>query len=102
LVKNNFEIDTDADIASRVKVSKIIVAWDSARARSTKQSEIEGEREARKVPKDLGASDYQAIRATYEARFWELEDKRNPGKSYLEKREERVARGVVDGGRGPG
>ena len=35
LVKNNFEIDADADIASRVKVSKIIIVWDSARARST-------------------------------------------------------------------
>jgi hypothetical protein len=90
LVKNNFEIDADADIASRVKVSKIIVAWDSARARSTKQSEIEGECEARKVPKDLGASDYQAMRATYEARFWELEDKRTPGKSYLEKKLDEV------------
>ena len=90
ITKDNFEIDMDVDMASRVKVSKIVVAWDVAKARSAKQAEIEGESQCRRVPKDIGASDFQAMRESFETRWWELEDKRVPGKSYMEKKLDEV------------
>ena len=68
ITKDNFEIDMDVDMASRVKVSKIVVAWDVAKARSAKQAEIEGESQCRRVPKDIGASDFQAMRESFETR----------------------------------
>jgi hypothetical protein len=90
IAKDNFEIDMDVDMANRVKVSKIVVAWDTAKARSTKQAEIEGESQFRRVPKDLGPGDFQAMRESFETRWWELEDKRVPGKSYMEKKLDEV------------
>ena len=86
LLKDNFEIDAEANITSRVAASKIVVAWESAKARSSKQAEIEGESEARKIPKDISPSDFHSMRAAYESRHWELEDRRVPGRSYLEKK----------------
>jgi hypothetical protein len=90
ITRESFEIDADADIQSRVKVSRIVVAWDVAKARSAKQAEIEGESQCRRVPKDIGASDFQAMREAFETRWWELEDRRVPGKSYMEKKLDEV------------
>jgi hypothetical protein len=89
-LKLNFEVDPDTDIRARVVIAKVLVAWDSARARSAKMAEAEGEAEARNLPKEVSSSDHHAMRATFERKFWDIEDKKVPGRTYLEKKMDEV------------
>ena len=77
-------------MASRIKASKVITAWIAAKTRSTKQAELDGECEARKIPKDIGTSDVAAMRKAFEKAWWELEDGFCPAKGYLEKKLDEV------------
>jgi len=53
LIKTEFEIDENDGLAARVQVSKLVVAFESAKARTTKQAEMEGEAEIREQPQKV-------------------------------------------------
>jgi hypothetical protein len=89
ILKDNFGLDP-TDLMSRVPASKVVVAWMAAKARATKQAELDGECEARKVPKDIGTSDITAMRKAFEKAWWTLEDSLVPAKTYLEKKLDEV------------
>ena len=89
-LKESFGLDKAAGLAERVKISKILVVWDACRTRSKKEAEMAGEAECRHQPKALGGTDYSAMRAAFEAKWWPLGDKEIPAKSYLERRLEQV------------
>jgi hypothetical protein len=95
-LKQSFDMDPDTgDIWVRVHISKVLVAWDAARARATKLADAEGDAEARGVPKDVSSSDYHSMRATFEARYWEVTDRELPGRSYLERKLDEVEKAEV-------
>ena len=85
ILDTNFGLDP-SNLMSRVRASKVVVAWLAAKARCTKQAELDGECEARKVPKDIGISDITAMRKAFERAWWVLEDGLVPSKTYLEKK----------------
>ena len=85
ILKANFGIDT-SDIASRVRVSKIVVAWQAARTRAQKQTEQDGDCEVRRVPKDIPHSAVAAMGNAFENANWPLDDKQKPARSYLERK----------------
>ena len=89
VLKESFELDPK-DLPSRIKAGKVVVAWLAAKARATKQADLDGECEARKVPKDIGTSDVAAMRKAFEKAWWELEDTQVPAKTYLEKKLDEV------------
>jgi len=89
LLEKNFGLDPK-DFPSRIKASKVVTAWMAAKTRSAKQAELDGECEARKIPKDIGTSDIAAMRKAFETAWWELEDSLTPSKSYLEKKLDEV------------
>ena len=89
LLETNFGLDPK-DLPSRIKASKVVTAWMAAKTRSAKQAELDGECEARKIPKDIGTSDIAAMRKAFETAWWELEDSLTPSKSYLEKKLDEV------------
>ena len=89
LLKENFELDAK-DLPSRVRAGRVTVAWIAAKARAGKQADLDGECEARKVPKDIGTSDVSAMRKAFEKAWWELEDSQVPAKTYLEKKLDEV------------
>ena len=91
LLKDNFELDPK-DLPSRIRAGRVTVAWMAAKARTTKQADLDGECEARKVPKDIGSSDVAAMRRSFEKAWWELEDSQVPAKTYLEKKLDEVER----------
>ena len=86
----DFGLDPAAGLADRVKISRVLVAWETAKGRAAKSIEIDRECEMRGEPKVILASDYQGMKATFENRFWELEDGKTPSKHYLEKKLEGV------------
>ena len=65
VLKVSFELDPK-DLPSRIRAGRVIVAWIAAKTRSTKQAELDGECEARKIPKDIGTSDVSAMREAFE------------------------------------
>ena len=73
VLKVNFELDPK-DLPSRIRAGRVTVAWLAAKARASKQADLDGECEARRVPKDIGTSDVAAIRRSFEKAWWELED----------------------------
>jgi len=85
LLKVHFDIDPE-DIIQRVKLSRIAVAWQTAKTRSAKQTEQDGDCDVRRIPKDLAHSAATAMRTTYEKDFWELQEKQVPARSYLERK----------------
>jgi hypothetical protein len=95
VLKTNFSLDPDegGDIFTRVKVSKVLVAWDVARARATKLADAEGEATVRNIPKEVCATDYEAMRSSFEGRYWEVTDSNLPGRAYLEKKLDEVEKG---------
>ena len=86
----DFGLDPAAGLADRVKISRVLVAWETAKGRAAKSIEIDQECEMRGEPKVILASDYQGMKATFENRFWELEDGKTPSKHYFEKKLEGV------------
>ena len=89
VLKVSFELDPK-DLTSRVKAGRVTVAWLTAKSRAAKQADLDGECEARKVPKDIGTSDVSAMRKAFEKAWWELEDSQVPAKTYLEKKLDEV------------
>ena len=86
MLRDDFGLDATADLASRVKVAGVLVAFKAAQSRSERVTEIEGEMSAKRLQKPLAVSEYMAMRAAWESRFWPLEDSQTPGRSYVEKR----------------
>ena len=74
LLKSDFVMSPEGGMAMRVKISRVVVAWESAKARAGKAAEQEGESEVRREPKPLYSTDYTAMKLAYEAEWWKLDD----------------------------
>lgn len=90
LVKDEFGVDSDANLAARVRVANLIVAWENATVRARKQSEVEGELGTKHLVKPITNSDYIAMRQSWETRYWPIEEEYVPARAYLEKRAEEL------------
>ena len=86
ILKDSFGLDGSADIASRVKVASVLVAFHTAQSRAEKMAEIEGEMSSKRLLKPLTTSEYQSMRQAWETKYWPLEDSQTPGRVYVEKR----------------
>ena len=89
---DDFGID-GATLVGRVTAGKVIVAWELAKARSSKLAEAEAESEVRQEAKPLRQTDFRAMREAYEARWWKLERKQVPSRTYVEKIGDGVEKG---------
>ena len=69
VLASDFGIDASAGLKERIKAGSVQCAWESAKARTSKTLEAEGEAMARGVPKDLPSTDYQAMREAFEHRY---------------------------------
>jgi len=94
LVKNQDELKTVLEseftiagegLAKRVAVSRIVVAWEAARARATKAAEADAEFEIQRTPKQLLPNDFRAMKDAFEGKWWPLEPKKTPARVYVEK-----------------
>ena len=86
LLKDEFELDKDASLEQRVKVGNFLIAFQRAQTRTTKESELEAEYTAKRMTRPLKASEYAGMKAAWESRWWKLDDKNIPARSYLEER----------------
>ena len=86
VAKSDLDLDPAEGLAKRVTLSKLVVAWETARKRTDKTAEIQAEAEARDVPKRLTTPDYRAMRTLYEKTHGELDESNAPAKGYVEGR----------------
>ena len=91
-MKDDFGLDPTANLPNRIELSKIVVAWESAKGRATKMSEIEADSEVREQAKPIRVTDFKAMRDAYQAKWWKLEGKQVLAKQYVEKVSEGVER----------
>ena len=95
ILRDNFGLDGTVDIASRVKVASVLVAFHTAQSRSEKMAEFEGEMSSKRLLKPLTTSEYQSMRQAWENKYWPLEDSQTPGRVYVEKRANDIESGDI-------
>jgi len=93
LLKTEFKLDETESLAARVRVSKVVVAYESAKSRASKVAELEGEAETRELPKKVPLPDFFAMRRSYEEAYGAMTDDQVPGKQFMEKRLEMIEKG---------
>ena len=94
VAKVDFALDPTV-MAQRVELSKLVVAWESAKIRSTKLTEAEADAEVRQEAKLLKGTDVNTIRKSYESKWWKLEEDQVPAKVYLERLSEGIEKGEL-------
>ena len=87
LAKDSFNLD-GKDLKSKVQLSCLVCAFTAAKARANETDKLDAENEVRSLPKTIPGNDFMAMRKAFQAKFWELDDTRTPGRSYLEKKME--------------
>ena len=90
VLKKDFSIDEEASLQDRVKVSKVLVAWEAAKVRTSKIRELEGEAEVRGIPKQIQQPDYKAMKDSFTSKFWKLPAADTPSKGMMEIRLEMI------------
>ena len=89
LAKESFGVDSK-DLAGKVKLSKLVCAWNSAKARAVEQDKTEAEAQVRSLAKPIQGNDYTSMRKFFKDKHWKLEDSRAPSQQYIEQQLERV------------
>ena len=68
--KDSLGIDPSKGLKDKAKLSKVLVAFEVAKARSTRLAELDGDASAREVPKSLPATDSRGMRDSFEKMYW--------------------------------
>ena len=68
ILETNFGVDMKK-LEDKVKAGRVVTAWLAAKARATKQADLEGDCEVRRVPKDMSVTDLSAMRAAFERKY---------------------------------
>ena len=95
VIAKEFGVDQSVSMEMRVQVANLICVFNAARTRTAKLEEISGELEARRLQKPMASSEYIAMIRGWEVKWWALEDKDKPARSYVEKKAEELEQGEV-------
>ena len=93
LIKVEFGIDSAAGLQQRLRVTNVLVSYNTALTRVSKQAEVEGELESKHLVKPMAMSEYNSMRTAWEKRYWEIDEELVPARSYLEKKAEELEQG---------
>ena len=88
--KDFLDIDPSKGLREKAKLTKVLVAFETAKVRAFKAAEMDGDAAVKEVPKALPSTDFHGMRDAFERTFWVLEDKRVPSRSYMERRLENM------------
>jgi len=91
-LKEDFALDPASGLQTKITISKVVVAWESAKVRSQKMAEAEAEAEIRQEAKPVRGTDFKIMREAYEAKWWKLEKEQVPARVYIEKISEGIER----------
>ena len=87
VLKKDFKLDPDeGGLKARVSISKVVIAWETAKGRTAKLTELEGEAEQRSEAKRLPTPDHKAMKTAFESKHWEINERATPAPRFMEKR----------------
>ena len=86
VLKADFDLDASKGLAERVKISKIVISWETSKGRIAKMHELEGEAETRREPKRLPMPDHKAMKEHFAKAHWKLADRDTPAPRWMERR----------------
>ena len=69
------------DLAGKVKVSRLICAWSSAKARAVEQARTEAAAQVRNLAKPVPTKAYNGMRKLFKEQWWKLDDSKAPSQS---------------------
>ena len=95
VLAKEFEVDAKKSLKERVEVANVICVYQRACSRTTKLDELAGELEARRMQKPLPSSEYLAMIAAWENKWWPLEERDKPARNYLEKKSDELEQGEL-------
>ena len=75
VLKEDFDLDSSKGLQERVKISKVVIAWETSKGRIAKMHELEGEAETRREPKRLPMPDHKAMKEHFKKAHWELAER---------------------------
>lgn len=90
LIKVEFGVDSMATLVNRVRVSNVVISFNTAVQRVLKQAEEEGELAAKNLVKPMPATEWAAMREAWQTKFWPIDDDLVPARCYLERKAEEV------------
>ena len=93
LLKDEFGVDASSSLKDRVKVTNVVICFETAKTRVAERNKLEGELMAKHIVKPLTVSEHTSMRAAWEKRFWAIEEEWVPARTYLEKRLEELEQG---------
>ena len=93
MLKDDFDIDADGGIVSRVRAAKLINAWRTSRERIKKQTELDADARAEGRPKELPRQAQLTLRRAYEEIHGEVEDHLYPSNAYNNERVTQIEEG---------
>ena len=88
--------DPQAGVQNRVDTAKLVEAWDTARQRSSTSRKLEAEAKVNGTARELLKGVHLALRRAHVKAHGEIDDRRCPGRSYIEARLEQLDDGELE------
>ena len=95
-LKVDFGLDQSADVDARVIVAKLAEAWEAARQRATTSRKLEAEARATGQTKEMLKGVHLSLRRACARTHGVIDDRRCPGRAYVESRLEQVDDGEYE------
>ena len=89
-IKADAGLDPADGPAVRVQVAYVLSAWDATRLTAQKEMQAKAEHKAAEIVKPIANQELAALRTAFETRFFKLESKEVPSKSYLGLKQEEI------------
>ena len=93
LAADQFGLGDMKILANKVKMSNLVCAYNSSKARSSEIDKVDAENDVRQVPKIIAGRDFLTMRAAYKAKYGNLDDDRCPARSYIERKLDDLEKG---------
>jgi len=95
-LSDDLGFDIQAGGQNRVETAKLVEAWDTARQRSTVSRKLEAEAKVTGTARELLKGVHLALRRAHVRAHGEVDDRRCPGRSYIEARLEQLDDGELE------
>jgi len=95
-IQEDLGFDAAAGLEARVETAKLVEAWDAARQRATTSRKLEAEAKVSGASRELLKGVHLALRRAYVRANGDLDDRKCPGRAYVEARLEQLDDGELE------
>ena len=95
-LKNDLGFDPASGVEERVEAAKLVEAWDAARQRSETSRKLEAEAKVQGVDREMLKGTHLALRRAHVRVHGPVDDRKCPGRAYLEARLEQLDDGELE------